>query len=111
MYLAHRLAWLFSNGQWPSQVIDHIDGNPQNNRIANLRDASIQANQENQRRAQRSNRSSGLLGSHFDAQTGRWMAKISVMNKTIHIGRYDTPQEAHTAYVSAKRNLHKGGML
>jgi hypothetical protein len=108
---AHRLAWLFATGSWPSGCIDHIDGNPSNNRIDNLRDVSAKENQQNQRRAHASNKSSGMLGVSMCKQTGRWSAKISVANKTKNLGRFDTADAAHQAYISAKRALHTGGML
>lgn len=108
IYFAHRLAWLLFHGTWPACVIDHIDGDGTNNRIANLRDVSIQVNQHNQRRAHRSNRSSGLLGAHFDSRTGRWLAKITVSNRTVNLGRYDTAQQAHEAYLQQKRIIHIG---
>lgn len=108
---AHRLAWLFVYGAWPVGHIDHIDGNPSNNRIDNLRDVSAKTNMENQRHAHASNKSSGLLGVSFDKQTGLWMAKISVGNCTKNLGRFTDPNMAHSAYVSAKRDYHEGGML
>lgn len=108
---AHRLAWLFATGAWPTGYIDHIDGNPSNNRIDNLRDVSAEENQQNQRRAHASNKSSGMLGVSMCKQTGRWSAKISVANKTKNLGRFDTADAAHQAYISAKRALHTGGML
>ena len=110
LYFAHRLAWLLTHGAWPSGVIDHIDGNGMNNRIENLRDVSVAMNQQNQRRAHRSNKSSGLLGAHFDQRTGRWLAKISVANKTINIGRFATAQLAHKAYIEAKGAVHNGAV-
>ena len=111
LYYAHRLAWLFAHGCWPAGHIDHIDGNPSNNAIANLRDVSAEVNQQNQRRAHRSNRSSGMQGVSFDARTGRWLAKISLQNRTKNLGRYSTPELAHQAYVSAKRSMHEGSTL
>ena len=44
MYLAHRVIWLLSHKEWPSQHIDHIDGNPANNKLENLRDVSRSTN-------------------------------------------------------------------
>lgn len=111
LHYAHRLAWLFSSGSWPVGHIDHIDGNPANNAIANLRDVSAELNQQNQRRAHRSNRSSGMQGVSFDARTGRWLAKISLKNRTKNLGRHDTPELAHQAYVAAKRAMHEGNTL
>lgn len=46
-YLAHRLAWFYVYGAWPDHLIDHIDGNPLNNAIANLREVTIQQNRWN----------------------------------------------------------------
>lgn len=46
-YLAHRLAWLYVHGVWPSKVIDHINGITSDNRIDNLRDVSHQQNSRN----------------------------------------------------------------
>jgi hypothetical protein len=111
LHYAHRLAWLFMHGTWPSGHVDHIDGNPSNNTPANLRDVSIATNQQNQRRAHRSNLSSGMQGVSFDARTGRWLAKISVSNRTKNLGRHDSQELAHQAYLTAKRQLHEGNTL
>lgn len=111
MCYAHRLAWLFEHGDWPVNHIDHIDGDPSNNRICNLRDVPVSMNMENQKKAHISNKSCGLQGASFDKQTGRWSSKISVSNKTKNLGRYDSAQEAHSAYLSAKRALHQGATI
>ena len=63
-YYAHRVAWFYMTGEWPKQDIDHINGDTRDNRWANLRDVSTQVNCENQSRAQRDNKSTGLLGAH-----------------------------------------------
>ncbi len=47
-YRLHRVAWALHYGTWPLGVIDHIDGNPKNNAIANLRDVSVRENNTNQ---------------------------------------------------------------
>ncbi|MFP5340357.1 MAG: HNH endonuclease signature motif containing protein, partial [Gammaproteobacteria bacterium] len=53
LYPAHRLAWLYMNGSWPSKDLDHIDGRRVNNAIANLREAEQVENQQNRRGAKR----------------------------------------------------------
>lgn len=107
-YKAHRLAWLHVHGIWPEGQIDHINGAPGDNRIANLRDVDVSTNQQNLRRARSNNRQSGLLGVRKMSKTTRWWATISVNGGRIYLGSYATPDEAHQAYLTAKRKLHKG---
>ena len=64
LYPAHRLAWLMTYGDWPKEFIDHINGDPSDNRIANLREVTFSENLQNQRRAQKRSKS-GLLGVSF----------------------------------------------
>lgn len=106
VYLAHRLAWLYVNGEWPSNQIDHIDGSRSNNRINNLRDVSNDVNQQNRRWARSDNISSGLIG--VGMKRGKWRARIQVGGVLRQIGTFDTPEEAHAAYLDAKRRLHVG---
>lgn len=110
-YFLHRLAWLYMTGQWPKDVIDHIDCNPINNRFANLRDISRGQNQQNRRRAEIGSKS-GLLGAHYRARDNNWIAHIKAANcKMKYLGTFNTPEEAHAAYVAAKRLLHPFGTL
>ena len=108
IYFNHRLAWLYVNGSFPVCVIDHMDGNHLNNGINNLRDVSRRTNQENQRIAPLSNKTTGLLGATLHKKTGKFMAKIQVNGKQIYLGLFATPEAAHAEYVSAKRKLHIG---
>ncbi len=105
-YRLHRLAWLYVYGTWPTKFIDHIDGDPSNNRITNLREATNAENMQNVRRAQIKNKSTGLLGVTFDKSRGKFSANITINGKTRKLGRYSTAQEAHQAYLTAKRELH-----
>ena len=102
-YLAHRLVWLHFYGSWPNHQVDHINGNRADNRIANLRDISNAGNGQN-RHGHNKNCSSGFLGVYKHGD--RWVTKIKVDRKPVHIGVFSTPEEAHAAYVEAKRNLH-----
>lgn len=109
-YYGHRLAWLHMKGEWPSASIDHINGIKTDNRIANLRDVPHLVNCENQRRA-KSNNKCGVMGAEWFARTGRWRAQIGVGGRPRHLGYFDTAEEAHVAYVTAKRRLHAGCTL
>lgn len=104
-YYAHRLAWLYVTGDWPVGEIDHIDGNRSNNAISNLRDVSASVNLQNQRFA-RSDNIHGFMG--VSRSRNRWSAHISINGKKRHIGQFDTADEAHAAYLNAKRLHHVG---
>lgn len=100
---AHRLAWLYVTGKMPLDQIDHINGDPLDNRFANLRDVSDMGNKQNIRKAKKGNLS-GFLG--VAPNKKRWLAKITVNREQICLGTYDTPEEAHQVYLEAKRRLH-----
>ena len=106
---AHRLAWLYAYGVWPSKHIDHIDGNPSNNALSNLREASDGENAQNQWRASKRNRV-GLLGVSWH-KCGFWRARIAVGRKSKTIGYFHTPEMAHAAYMNAKRDMHPFGTI
>lgn len=103
-FLAHRLAWMYVYGSFPSEEIDHIDGNKSNNSIKNLREANHRQNMEN-RRAPHSNNSCGFLG--VQKIGDRFRAKIAVNGVLRHLGMHSTPEEAHATYLKAKRELHE----
>lgn len=105
---AHRLAWLWMTGEMPTSEIDHANGCKADNRWANLRLVDRHTNMQNQVRAHRNNLT-GLLGVH--AQDGKFRARIRWNGKPKSLGMYDTPEQAHAAYVQAKRTLHVGCTL
>ena len=107
-YQAHRLAWLWMTGEWPKGDIDHIDGDPLNNRFENLRDVSHGINQQNQNRAH-SNNKTGFLG--VSPRGRKFRAVINVDGKHMHIGLFNTPELAYAAYLAAKRIHHEGNTL
>ena len=107
-YLAHRLAVFYMTGEWPKYDVDHINGIRTDNRWANLRPASRSQNMQNQKSA-RSNNATGFLG--VVPNKKRFGAQIRIFGKTKCLGTYDTPQQAHEAYVLAKRELHEMGTL
>lgn len=105
-YSGHRLAWLYVHGEWPKRWIDHINGDRSDNRIANLRDVSALVNRQNMRVA---TGAVGLLG--VSRHHRQYRAEIGHNYKNIVLGTFDTPEEAHAAYVQAKRRLHAGCTL
>lgn len=110
IYYAHRLAWLYMTGEWPpSGLIDHINMRKADNRFENLRDVTRSGNGENKRTALKNN-GSGHLGA-FLAHDGQWTSKIVVKGQRHYLGRFKTAQEAHDAYVAAKRLLHAANTL
>lgn len=107
---AHRLVWLLVHGIEPVGDLDHIDGDRLNNRIQNLRESNDLANAQNRRRANR-NSTTGLLGVSAPACKPVFHAAIRATGKKIHLGTYPTADEAHDAYLKAKRRFHPAGTL
>ena len=105
-YRAHRLAWLYVYGDWPEDEIDHINGDPMDNRIDNLRLVDRSGNAQNQHHAQRDNKSCGLLGVTWNKQHNKWQSKIQANKVLYHVGLFNSAEEAHTAYIEKKRKLH-----
>lgn len=99
---AHRLAFLYQTGTWPSNDIDHIDCNPSNNAWVNLREATKVQNQANIG-VRRGNRL-GVKG--VRKQLNRYRATIRVYGKTVHLGSFLTPEEAHAAYMAEATKLY-----
>jgi len=94
-YSAHRLAWLYVNGTWPLDEIDHINGLRDDNRILNLRSVTKAQNMQNKMH--------DAKGAHCDR--GRWASMITVNKKRIPLGRFDTKEEATAAYILAKKKF------
>lgn len=101
-YLDYRLAWLCHFGKWPEKSIDHIDGNPGNNRIRNLRDVSHRENLQNQK--SNSANTSGASGVRWDRARKKWRAEIKSNGKNIHLGRFPDFDEAVAARKQAERD-------
>lgn len=96
LYKAHRLAWLYMTGEWPPEEIDHINQNGQDNRWCNLRLASRAENTMNRHYRRKQDLPRGVT---FDAN--KYRATIRIDGKHRHLGRFNTPEEAHAAYLSA----------
>lgn len=108
LYKAHRLAWLYVYGVWPDQI-DHMNGDREDNRIVNLRSVSSVLNTHNQLSPHKNNRS-GFLGVSI-RPNGKFQADIRVGGKKRHLGSFSRPEDAHAAYVEAKRKFHGGSLI
>ena len=104
--ISHRLAWLITHGEWPTEQIDHINGDRSDNRLCNLRECSLVGNMQNLRKAKTTNVTTGLLGASLLKTTGAFRATIGIEGKQIHLGCFKTAEEAHAVYLEAKRRLH-----
>lgn len=112
VHKGHRIAWAIYHGAWPVGPIDHINGIRNDNRIANLREVDRTTNCQNVRLGSVVNKSTGFLGVHLgNSKKNPFRAKIMADGKQIHLGGYATPEEAHQAYVEAKRKLHAGCVI
>ena len=95
LYQAHRLAWLYMNGEWPTDQIDHINRNRSDNRIANLREVTNKQNMQNAGKS--SNNTSGHTGVRWYRWASKWLAHIKHNYKQIHLGYFDDLEEAIAA--------------
>lgn len=103
-YLAHRLAWLYVNGTWPSGDIDHINRDKSDNRISNLRDVSRSENMGNATATKVSK--TGMRGVHFAKHAGRYRAQIRDRGVMRSLGYFDTAADARAAYEAAAEGIY-----
>lgn len=108
VYLLHRVIWLYVHGTWPEYELDHIDGDPRNNKLSNLRDVLHKENMQNMQKESLFS-VTGLRG--VSKNKKRFSASITKDYKGIHLGTYDTPEQAQEVYLKAKRELHPNGTI
>jgi hypothetical protein len=94
-YKLHRLIWFWHTGKWPEYIIDHIDGDRRNNKIENLRDVPQYINAHNKTIGK------GVMR----IKNGRWRARIDYNGETIHLGYFDTEEEARKEYLENRKLL------
>lgn len=110
-FRAHRLVWFIEHGEFPAagMVVDHINRNPSDNRIENLRVVTQKINANNIAKPKRQN-SSGYLGVRL--YKGRFTARINDHHGFgKQIGTFDTPEQAHAAYVAKKAELYPQAVI
>jgi len=87
-YLASRLAFLWMEGYFPENQVDHRDRDRINNKWENLREATNSCNQRNCKI--KATNTSGVTGVHWDNRNGKWMSHIKINNKLVHLGYHKT---------------------
>lgn len=101
-FKVHRLVWLWHHGESSHGCLDHINGNRTDNRIENLREATVAENVRNRLR-------SGKLATGVSKDTyGSYKARIQdASGKKVYLGTFATEAEASAAYVGAATILHE----
>ncbi len=103
LYYAHRLAWFYKYGKFPSLPLDHIDRDKSNNSISNLRAVTVSENGQNRYTPQKNNKL-GVFG--VKRNGSGYSSRIKVGDKAIHLGTFRTIKEAEIAYLIAKKKYH-----
>lgn len=104
---AHIIAWVSYYGMFPENQLDHIDGNPQNNAIGNLREVTNTINCRN--RSKGVNNTSGYTGVYWRKREGKYQSQIKVDGKYKSLGYYETAEEANIVREKyLNENMHLG---
>lgn len=104
-FLAHRVIWEMHFGPIPvGMVIDHINGNPWDNRLGNLRKCKPEDNLKN--RSTNRNSSSGYKGVSKSFRSETWRATIQANGVRYDLGWHRSPELAHAAYCEAAKKYH-----
>lgn len=103
-YRAHRLAWLYVHGKWPTPEADHRNGVGSDNRIENLRVATRSQNSCNG--AAHKDGRSGIKGVSWNVGREKWVAQIRATGQTHFLGRFAKMKDACAAYRAAAARLH-----
>jgi hypothetical protein len=103
-FKAHRLIFLYHYGYFP-EFVDHIDGNKQNNRIENLREASKQENSQNQK--VRWTNSSGFKGVSWHKVNKKWKVALCKNYRSYYFGTYEDKELAELVSMEATDLLHE----
>lgn len=90
-------------GDRPGMVVDHINGDPLDNRRSNLRHVTLSENRRNSRPIGGASRFKGVS---FHSTAGKWRATIGVNRKVTFVGCFETEEAAARAYDREARRLH-----
>ena len=101
MYRSHRVIYFLCTGIDPEEkIVDHIDTNPLNNKISNLRLATHKQNQDNRKKSK--NNSSGVTGVIWVKLSKKWRAEIYKDRSRIYLGLFDNKDEAVAVRIAAE---------
>ena len=103
-YVAHRLVWLYTHGEFPECQIDHINGQRADNRLVNLRLAQNNDRDNRQNSTLQSNNTTGFMGV-TRMKDGKYMAQINKNGVKYYLGVYAAPEEAHAVYLKARADM------
>lgn len=98
-YRAHRVIWAIMTGEWPPEHVDHVNHDRSDNRWVNLRSVTNSENHQNM--ALRRDNSSGCAGVAWDRRRNCWRARIHVGGHDIHLGYFQTRDEAFAERTAA----------
>lgn len=101
---AHRLAWFYMTGEWPTGQVDHINRDRADNRWSNLRLATQKQNSANQ--GLRTTNTSGAKGVSWITGKGYWRAQIMIDGKTRFLGYFAAFEAAKAARRAAESEYH-----
>lgn len=101
---AHRIAFAIHHGRWPSGGIDHINGDPGDNRAVNLREATQAQNSKNAKKQRGT--SSRFKGVCWHKQAMKWLASIHADGQRHSLGLFADEEDAARAYDLAASQLH-----
>jgi len=102
-YAAHRVAWAIHYGEWPTKILDHINRDPSDNRIENLRQADKILNAHNS--GKWATNTSGFKCVYWNKQRNKWMVKVMINGFAQYLGLYETKEAAHAAHVCFEKRL------
>lgn len=103
MLKQHRVIFHMFHGFCP-KVIDHIDGNPSNNRIENLREATFSQNSWNSRGQAR--KLDGIKGVYWHKNKKLWIASCAINKRLHHIGYFQDKKDAEKAVMEFREKHH-----
>lgn len=105
LYQEHRLIWQMFNGDNMPAMLDHINGNPTDNRIENLRIATHEQNMRNAKKSK--NNTSGIKGVSWYKRDKKWQVKLCISRKQLSFGLFKDKELAELVAIEARDKYHK----